>query len=541
MRTYRKQFAVFLLSVFFVSTLLLAPAQAAVLDDVRTIIEAAYVDPVDETVLQAESIEEILEKLNDPYSVYFTVEQYQNFLDSLGDSTFSGLGVQLESVSEGVLVIKVVSGSSAEEVNIKAGDIIISVDGQSLIGMTVEEAVPLIRGPENSEINLIIKRGESKLSLSALRKVVVVPSVKAELLASNIGYIDIDSFGLQAPGQFSLALDDLRSKGAKSFIIDLRNNTGGYLSSALNIAGYFLGNHPALNTEVKNNKTQTYHAIDHANIIYEPTIFLVNEYSASASEILAAAVQDHNKALLIGTATYGKGTLQTLFRLLSGEGYLKLTTARYFSPKGHSIEAKGITPNLIIKEHDPLMTAQILLGDATDLDHIILRIGTLDYTVDARMVNNPAYWSCYEEIISQLPDYTLYRLSEESNWQSADSQQLDERWSFYYPSYTKLSHLEGVPEDKQFSLTFPQNIDRKSVNKETVELIETNTGQRISLNFLYLGSRQVILTPKAKLEAGKTYWLVVHTGDTSNITTITVGPTQDAIIVAGMEGGGNLR
>ena len=137
-----------------------------------------------------------------------------------------------------------------------------------------------------------------------------------------------------------------------------------------------------------------------------------------------------------------------------------------------------------------------------------------------------------------MPDYTLYRLSDQADWQVAGSQQLDARWPFYYPSYTELSHLEKVPEDKQFSVTFPQPIDTKSINKMTVELIESDTGQRISLAFLYLGSKQVILTPKAKLEAGKTYWLVVRTGNASNITTITVGPTQDAIIVAGMEGVG---
>jgi carboxyl-terminal processing protease len=166
LRSYPKKIAVSLLSVFFFFTLLLAPAQAAILDDARAIIEATYVDPVDERVLQAESVEKLLEKLNDPHSVFFTPEEYQAFVDSIGDSTFSGIGVQIESVAEGILVTGVLSGSSAEAANIKAGDIILSVDGKSLQGLTTEQAVPLIRGPESSSIS-------EALALNSLTKKIV--------------------------------------------------------------------------------------------------------------------------------------------------------------------------------------------------------------------------------------------------------------------------------------------------------------------------------------------------------------------------------
>lgn len=540
MRSYQTTFGISLLSVFLVFTLLLAPVQAAALDDVRAIIEAAYVDPVDETILQAGSVEEILEKLNDPHSVFFTPEEYQAFLDSIGDSIFSGIGVQIESVAEGIVIINVLPGSSAEASNIRPGDVILSVDGKSLQGMTTEQVLPLIRGPENSSIKINIKRGKSRFSLSILRQTVVVPSVRAELLSGNIGYIDIDSFGLETIREFRLALDDLRSNGAQSYIIDLRNNTGGYLLAARDIAGYFIGSKPALKTQLKNSKTSSVSAFEQRHTISEPTIFVVNEFSASASEILAAAVKDHNKALVIGHTTYGKGTMQRIFQLRSGEGFLKLTTARFFSPNGNAIEGKGITPDLIIKGNDPIKAAQLLLGGTGKDQNMILRIGRLDYSIDTHIASTPDYWSAYGEIIEQLPDYTLYRLSEESEWQAADPQQLNESYSFYFPSYKKLNHLESVPEDKQFSLTFSQPLERKSVNKDTMQLIDGKSGETIALDFLFLGSRQLVVTPKTKLEKGKSYWLLIHPDvelsgqgklGTGCLTTISVGTTESMGVI----------
>jgi carboxyl-terminal processing protease len=534
LRSYNK-IHISLLSIVLVFTLLLAPAQAAVLDDVRALIKAAYVDPVDDSVLQAESVEDLLEKLNDPHSVFFTPEQYRAFKESIGDSSFSGIGVQIDSVPEGILIINVVPASPAEKANLKPGDIIISVNGISLTGMTLEEAVPIIRGPENSTVKLLIKRGESNSIISILRKTVVVPSVRGNLLLGNIGYIDIDSFGSETPGEFRQVLENLESEGAQSYIIDLRNNSGGYLAAALDIAGYFIGADTAINVETKNTGKQYYSAFEHAYLISKPTIFLVNEFSASASEILAAAVKDHDKALILGNSTFGKGTVQTVYQLISGQGYLKLTTARFFSPNGDTINNIGVSPHLLINESDPLKAAQLLLGNPLDSDNLILKIGKSNYQINTQLASTPSYWSAYKEIISQLPEYTLYRLSKQSDWQVADSHQLAESWSFYYPNYIKLSHLEAVPEDKQFSITFPQAVDKKTVNKDTFRLINANSGQPVPLDFLFLGSRQVLLTPKTKLEADNTYWLLILTEDTSNITIINVGSVQNKILVAARE------
>ena len=134
----------------------------------------------------------------------------------------------------------------------------------------------------------------------------------------------------------------------------------------------------------------------------------------------------------------------------------------------------------------------------------------MNYSVDTRMAATPDYWSAYQEIIEQLPEYTLYRLSQESEWQVATPQQIDEGYPFYFPGYEILNHLESVPDDKEFCLTFPQAVEKKSVNHNTIQLIQADNGQAIALDFLFLGSRQVLLIPKEKLEEGKSYWLLIH-------------------------------
>lgn len=517
MHAFRK-IHITLLSILLLFIWLAGPVQANTLDDVRELINANYVDPVDETILEAGSVEELLKRLDDPHSDYFTTEQYKVFLDSIGDSNFSGLGVHIDSVPEGILITNVIPGSSAEASNIRPGDIILSADGKSLQGLTTEEAVPIIRGPEHSMINLIIKRGASRISLSIQRKTVVVPSVTHELLPANIAYIDINSFGLESPGQFQQALNHLRSQGAKSYIIDLRNNSGGYLSSALNIAGYFIGANVAVNVESKNIENRSSLKSNHTDTsIEEPVIFLVNEFSASASEILAAAVQDHDQALVIGNTTYGKGSIQTLYALLSSEGFLKLTTARFLSPSGKSVDGVGVIPDLIITESDPLHVAQLLLGysESPYLDQnrdLTIRVGKFQYTIDTMTANTATYWSAYREIISQIPDYSLYRIGGQSDWQVAEPGLLDTPWFFYFPNYMELNHLEDVPTDKQFLLTFTGPIERQSIRQDTVELIDSVTGQRIPLEFFFLGSKQLLVTPKTSLVPETVYWMVLHPG-----------------------------
>ncbi len=435
MKFYRR-IHISILVVLLVLSLLASPAQAALTDEVRELIKNRYVEEVSEDTLQAATVEEMLENLNDPYTSYFTAEQYQKFLNSIGDTSFSGLGVYIEKAKDGILILKVLPNSPAEKAALKPGDIITAVDGESLAGMAAEEAATLIRGPEGSKIDLTVKRGNAIFSVSTFRGTVVIPSLEGELLPGNIGYIDINSFGLETPVEFWLAFTSLEAKGAESYIVDLRNNGGGYLSSALDIAGYFIGNKTALNAERRGEK-RSFPALQHKYTVDKPLILLVNEYSASASEILAAALKDHKKALIVGNTTFGKGTVQSLYSLPSGEGYLKLTTARFFSPRNHPIDGVGISPDLVISSSDSLKASQLLLGYTEygeESSPLTLRIGRFAYTVDTRMAVAPDFWAAYREIISGLPEYTLYKIGEKSAWQAASPQQLEEMWPSSRPA-----------------------------------------------------------------------------------------------------------
>jgi len=513
LKVFKKTYITFV-SLLLVLSLLALPVQAAVIDEVRDLIKNKYVDEIDEKILQAPTVEDILKQLDDPYTSYLTAEQYNKFLNSLGDKSFSGLGIQMEKVEKGMLILRVFSGSPAEEVNLKPGDIIVSVDGKSITDMAVENAVLAIRGPEGSKIDLVINRLEKIISVSTIRRSIVLPSVEGELFPGKIGYIDIDSFGSETPAQFKHTLDDLRLKGAESYIIDLRNNGGGLLSAAFNIAGYFLENDIVLNTKTRGIE-RSFLAKSQGTLVDKPVIFLVNEYSASASEILTAAVKDNNKALVIGNTTFGKGCIQTIYQLHSENSFLKLTTARFFSPRGNIIDRTGITPDLLINESDPLEAAKLLLGYTEYSDNIknvslTLRIGRFPFTIDTRMASSTKFWPVYSEIISQLPDYTLCKTGTQTDWGVIDPEELKSMWPLFYVNYLKIGDFNSVPVDKKFCITIQGSIDKPNINNKTVELIEINSGNRIQLDLTSLGSNQFLVSPCENLEYDKKYWLVVH-------------------------------
>ena len=526
------------LSTLVILLLLTLPAQASVIDEVRNIIKHQYVDEVDGDILAQPTIKDILTELNDPYSAYMNVEEYQEFLNSIGDTTITGIGVQIEAVNEGMLVLKVFAGSPADKAGIKSGDVITSVDGSPLSGLSTEQGVTLIRGPKDSEINLTIMRGNSTLNFKTMRADILIPSVEGTMIDESIGYISIDSFGEETPWNFARVLYDL--KDANSYIIDLRNNGGGYVDAVLGIAGHFIGGQIAVKAETRDG-SYDFHAHNWGGIVDKPVVLLVNEYSASASEILTAAAKDYGKALVIGTTTFGKGTIQTLF--VAGEGVLKLTTARFFSPQGNAIDKLGVSPDLTIINNDPLDAAALLLGYSEyspDPDEMVtIRIGKEVYTVDRRMAISPDYWPVFKEIMDALPEYTLYMTGESSKWQVTAK----DEYSFLpilYPGYTRMENLKEVPTNKDFILTFQEKIDKNTVSNRTIELIRIDTGERVNIIFHYLSPNKLVVSPYKPLEAGQEYLLVVQPGINLSgsdetpggfITTITVKETTGGTVL----------
>lgn len=315
------------------------------IDEVRKTIEQNYVDPVPASVLQKESIQEILAEL-DPYSSYLSPEEYQQFIESI-NLIFSGIGVDILESEYGFEITTVYEGSPAEVAGIQVGDHIEEIDGQALIGNSLEHVISLIRGETGTKINLsIIRYTEEDFfeeTYELTRAKVSIPTVEYTHLRGNIGYIQLHSFNEESVTQMKEAIQQLY--GVEGWIVDLRYNPGGLMNASQEIAGLFPNVDQAVLVEGKEGKRTIYDSIQQDVQFELPVHLLINKWSASASEVVAAAVKEQNGAKLYGQTTYGKGTIQSSFPI-EDRGVLKLTTARFYSPNGTKIDNVGVTPDV---------------------------------------------------------------------------------------------------------------------------------------------------------------------------------------------------
>lgn len=497
-----------------------APAAAlgSPVDDVRSLLESQYVEPVDPWVLSASSVEEMLERLDDPHTVFFTQKEYQSFLNSM-DLSFSGIGVYIELEPRGLEIVGIIPGSPAEEAKLKTGDIIAQVGGQSLAGLSQDAATTLIKGPEGTTIDIVVLRGEESLSLKVARRAVEVPTVNGEMLNEDMGYVAIESFGETTEELFEQVVKKLDKQGADAWVMDLRNNPGGYLDSALSLAGYFIGEQTALQTKDRSQKFEPYQAEKQEFIIAEPVIFLTNENSASASEILAAVVKDYQKAVVVGTNTYGKGSVQSLWQLSDGD-VLKITVAKFYSPYGKEINGVGISPDVEILENDPLEMAVLMLagsvqgnGDGQEMaDLVQFTAGGKDWNISLEQARDPEYWPAYRELIQNNSFPGGFSWRHNTDWAAISQSEEDALWPLFYPGYQGMSELKDLAVDKTFTVRFTAPIDFKSVSEDSFELIESESGKRMPVTFEQVDERSVEVIPQGLLEPEKTYWLLTHQG-----------------------------
>ena len=316
---------------------------AAVLDEVKQYVEQYYVGTVDGDIQSAQSIDEVIELL-DPYSVYLSKQQFQQLLNSIDMKTV-GIGVGVEKHSLGVMITRVFEGGSASEADIVAGDIITAINGQDAAPLELGQATSMIVGEENTTVILtILKANGVTKTLELVRKPFSVPNVTQQLLYGNVGYIGLSSFSDDAVPLVTKAYQNLMSKGATSFIVDLQYNGGGYVSTAEALIGMFPN---AINAYQMRLASETYiqSAVTQNTLFPVDTKLLVNRYSASASEMTAAALLDQHAAILYGETTYGKGSMQQFFQLSDG-GILKLTVGIFSGPNGTPVNQIGLTPNI---------------------------------------------------------------------------------------------------------------------------------------------------------------------------------------------------
>jgi carboxyl-terminal processing protease len=310
-------------------------------------VEKNYVEPQKAEKLIHGAIKGMMNEL-DPHSSFLTKDEHQELLIETRGS-FSGIGIEISIREQILTVVSPVEGTPAYEAGIMAGDKIIKIEGKSTQNMTLMEAVKLIRGPKGTDIKLTITREgvEEPIEFEITRDVIPLISVRHHLLAPDIGYIRISSFQNNTSNDVMSALKDLEDgRMLKGLVLDLRNNPGGLLTQAMDVSDIFLEEGIIVTTKGRNSSQDIVSKArrDNHDLTY-PIVVLVNGGSASASEIVAGALQDNNRAVVLGTRTFGKGSVQTILPLSDGSG-LRITTAKYYTPSGRSIQSSGITPDI---------------------------------------------------------------------------------------------------------------------------------------------------------------------------------------------------
>ena len=291
------------------------------------------------------AIDSMLASLNDPYSRFMDKMEYNDQNTSI-DSKITGIGVNISSIAGRVHIINVIEGTPAQSANLQAGDIILDIDGKDANGLSVAEVANLVRGPENTTVQLTILRNNDKFTKKVLRKEIKIKTVKSNV-ENNIGYIQITSFiGSTTPNEFLEAVE--KTKKAEGLVIDLRGNTGGLLPNAIFIANLFIPEGKIVSIVGRNGYKYDIQAQETDFMITKPVVVLIDGGSASASEILSGALKDYHRAKLIGTKTFGKGMVQKIIPLENETG-LNLTVAKYLTPSGTDINKKGIKPDIEVQ------------------------------------------------------------------------------------------------------------------------------------------------------------------------------------------------
>jgi carboxyl-terminal processing protease len=325
--------------------------------EVLTQVQKSYVDETKVKDLVQGAIRGMLSTL-DPHSAYMTADMYKEMqVETKGE--FGGVGIQIGVKENRLAVIAPIEGTPAYRAGVKSGDFITKVNDETTKDLTLMDAVQKMRGPKGSKVNLTIQREGTPdpLQFTLVRDTIKIESVKSKVL-DNIGYVRLTQFQESTGRDLSKVLKQFKDQKLQSTILDLRNNPGGLLTSAVEVSEQFLpGGKLVVYTKGRESKKDEWISKGKDQMDDSPMIVLVNEGSASASEIVAGALQDYGRAVIVGTTSFGKGSVQTILPLGDGSG-LRLTTAKYYTPKGRSIQSTGITPDIVVKAQPPIIVAK---------------------------------------------------------------------------------------------------------------------------------------------------------------------------------------
>ena len=321
------------------------------LNVIRTEIEKYYLnsDEIEDSELVDAALKGYVAGLGDEYTELMTAKEYEELEQELSEYVGIGIYVGQSLNGEAVILAPVGDESPAFKAGIKEYDVIIKVNGEDVTGLELEEVTNKIKGKEGTKVKITVDRDGEEKEFEVERKSIKVSEIKYEMLDNNIGYIDFDSFTETAHTEFANAYKDLKKQGAKKLIIDLRDNTGGYVETAEAILDMFLNKGETEYITVDNKGTEVTTTAKGNKVIDIPVVLLTNEYTASASEIMAGCLKDHGLVTIVGTKTYGKGVIQSLYSILDNSAYLKITTMKYMTPNKNEINKVGIEPDKVVE------------------------------------------------------------------------------------------------------------------------------------------------------------------------------------------------
>jgi carboxyl-terminal processing protease len=316
-------------------------------ESVYDTLKQKYDGKLDMAKLQDGLNKGLVDAAGDPYTTYLSAQEAKEFKDDL-EGTFSGIGAELGKRNDKLVVIAPIDGSPAQKAGLRAADQIIKIDSEDATSLSVDEAVAKIRGKAGTAVKLGLVRGDTPLELTITRAQITVPSVTSEILAGNIGYLKISRFSEDTSSLARKAAEDFKAKNVSAVVVDVRNNGGGLLSSSVDVAGLWLDNKVVVEEREGGRTKAALRSEGNPPLAGIKTVMLINEGSASASEILAGALRDHDAATLIGEKSFGKGSVQELIDLDNG-AQLKVTVARWYTPNGKNIDKEGIKPDVEVK------------------------------------------------------------------------------------------------------------------------------------------------------------------------------------------------
>ena len=316
---------------------------------VRDALLTKYDGELDDNSLLEAAIKGMTQSVNDPYTVFMNASEYKAFEDQI-EGHFVGIGAQLGIKDDKITVVSPIEGSPAEKAGLKAGDVILKVDGNEITEPNLDKTIATIRGEKGQEVTLtVLREGSEYLDISIVRDEIKVVSVKGEIIDGNIGYIQISSFDEDVAKDFKNKIVELKSQGMKGMILDLRGNPGGSLSEAVNVASQFIPKGKVVTYTIdKYDKKQEAKSVG-GEAEGMPLVILIDGGSASASEVVTGALRDYEAGTIIGTTSFGKGIVQQLIEFKDGNGGLKVTTSKYYTPNGENIHKIVIKPDIEVE------------------------------------------------------------------------------------------------------------------------------------------------------------------------------------------------